>query len=147
MLEVIKHIRHLQDKLIDLGKKRDVLKFSATVKPFSNISSDYKKLQDSQARPSIVQDKDKFQTIRVSKFGPGIQVTVNTVKNQIDFSSLLMVLEETGAEVVSATVSAINDRVFYSIHSKVISYSMKTLKLRCLSGFFFFLFSTLTFLF
>jgi len=117
LLEAIKHIRHLQDKLIDLEKKRDVLKLSATVKPFSNSSSVYKTLQDSQARPSNVQDK--FQIIRVRKFGPGIQVTVNTVKNQIDFSSLLMVLEETGAEVVSATVSAINDRVFYSIHSKL----------------------------
>ena len=64
--------------------------------------------------------RDKFQTIRVSKFGPGIQVTVNTFKNQIEFSSLLMVLEEAEVDVVSATVSAINDRVFYSIHSKVI---------------------------
>jgi hypothetical protein len=135
LLEAIQHIRHLQDKLIDLGKKRDLLKLLGTVKPFSNTSCVYKNLQDSQARPPNVQDK--FQKIRVSKLGPGIQVTVNTFKNQIDFSSLLMVLEETGAEVVSATVSAINDRVFYSIHSKVISYCMKTFKLRCLSGFFF----------
>ena len=30
-----------------------------------------------------------------------------------------MVLEEAGVEVVSATASAINDRVFYTIHAKV----------------------------
>jgi len=109
---------------MQLGKKRDELKFLATVKPISNSSCVYKNMQASQARPSNV--PDKYQTIRVGKFGPGIQVTVNTFKNQIDFSSLLMVLEEAGVEVVSATVSDINDRAFYSIHSKVICYCMKT---------------------
>ena len=116
LLEAINHIRHLQAKLIEFEKKRDEQK--ATVKPFFGSSSVFKTLKTAQVRPSNV--LDKFQTIRVSKFGPGIQVTVNTFKNQIEFSILLMVLEEAEVDVVSATVSAINDRVFYSIHSKVI---------------------------
>ena len=85
---------------------------------FSVVLSVFKTLKTAQVRPSNV--LDKFQTFRVSKFGPGVQVTVNTFKNQIEFSSLLMVLEEAEVDVVSATVSAINDRVFYSIHAKVI---------------------------
>lgn len=115
LLDAIKHIRHLQAKLIVIGKKRD--ESMATAKPFSDSSCVYKNLQASQVRPSNV--RDKFQTIRVSKFGRGIQITVNASKNQIEFSSLLMVLEEAEVDVVSATVSAINDRVFYSIHSKL----------------------------
>lgn len=118
-MEAIKYISHLQDKLIDLEKKRDELNIPATFKTLSNSYFAYKNLQDSQAQPSDV--REKFQTIRVSKFGQGIQVSVNAFNNQIHFSSLLMVLEEAGVEVVSATVSAINDRVFYSIHSKVFS--------------------------
>nr|UFA45705.1 bHLH07 [Pinus massoniana] len=118
LLEVIKHIRQLQNKLIELEKQRDLLNLSVTVKPFPNSSCIYKNLQASQARPSNV--RDKFQTVRVSKFGLGIQVAVNTFKNQIAFSCLLNLLEEAGVEVVSATVTAINDRVFYSIHSKLL---------------------------
>jgi len=110
----------LQNKLIELEKKRDVLKYSATVNPFSNSFCNYKTLQAAELRSSDV--RDKFQTIRVSKFGPGIQITVNIFKNQLDFSSLLTELEEAGLEVVNATVTAINDRAFYSIHSKVIFY-------------------------
>nr|UFA45707.1 bHLH09 [Pinus massoniana] len=120
LLEAVKHIRHLQNKLIELEKKRDVLKYPATVNPFSNSFCNYKTLQASELRSSNV--RDKFQTIRVSKFGPGIQVTVNIFKNQIDFSSLLTELEEAGLEVVIATVTAINDRVFYTIHSKMLDF-------------------------
>lgn len=118
LLEVIKHIRQLQNKLIELEKQRDLLNFPVTVKPFPNSSCIYKNLQASQARPSNV--REKFQTVRVSKFGLGIQVVVNIFKNQIAFSCLLNLLEEAGVEVVSATVTAINDRVFYSIHSKLL---------------------------
>lgn len=118
LLEVIKHIRQLQNKLIELEKQRDLLNFPVTVKPFPNSSCIYKNLQASQARPSNV--REKFQTVRVSKFGLGIQVVVNIFKNQIAFSCLLNLLEEAGVEVVSATVTAINDRVFYSIHSKIL---------------------------
>lgn len=117
LLESVKYINHLQDTLIALGKKRDELSLSSTVKPFSNSTPVYKNLQTSQARPANV--PETFPTIRVSKFSSGIQVTANTFKDQIDFSSLLLVLEEAGVEVVSATVSALNDRVFYSIHSKL----------------------------
>ena len=105
------YIRHLQDKVKELIKKRDELILLATVKPFSNNSSNAKTLQVLETLP----------TIRVSRFGSGIQVTANCFRNQIDVSSIVMVLEEAGVEVVSATVSAINDRVFYSIHSKVFS--------------------------
>lgn len=115
LLEATKHIRHLQAKLIELGKKRDEL--NGTVKPFFGSSSVYKNLEAAHVRPSNA--LDKFQTIRVSKFGQGVQVTVNTFKNQTELSSLLMVLEEAEVYVVSATVSAINDRVFYCIHSKI----------------------------
>lgn len=117
MLEAVKYISHLQDKVTEVGKKRDELKFMATVKPFSTSSCVYKNLQASQARPPI--EPENHQSIRVGKFGPGIQVTVNTFKNQIELSILLMVLQEAGLEVFDATVSAINDRVFYSIQSKL----------------------------
>lgn len=120
LLEAVQYIRYLQDKVIDLREKRDLIKLSGTVKPFSNSSSVYGNLQASKALVSNVQDK--FQTIRVSEFGPGIQVIVNTFKNQIDFSSLLVLLEEAGVHVVSSTVSTINDRSFYSIHSKLSSF-------------------------
>lgn len=118
LLEVIQHIRHLQNKLIDVEKQRDLLNFSTAVKPFSDGSCIYKNLQASRARSSNV--RDKFRTVRVSKFGMGIQVAVNIFKDQIAFSCLLNLLEEAGVEVVSAAVTAINDRVFYSIHSKLL---------------------------
>ena len=69
---------------------------------FSVVLSVFKTLKTAQVRPSNV--LDKFQTIRVSKFGPGVQVTVNTFKNQIEFSSLLMVLEEDIVEVASVVL-------------------------------------------
>jgi len=119
LLEVIKYIHHLQNTLIELEKKKDELSLSRTVKTFSNASSFYKDLQVFEARPSNV--AETFPIVRVSNFGPGIKVSANAFKNQIELSSLLMILEEAGVEVVSATVSAINDRVFYSVHSKVFS--------------------------
>lgn len=119
-----------------------MLSLSSTVRPFSSSTSVYKTLQASQAGPSNV--TETFPTIRVSKFSSGIQVTANIFKNQIDFSSLLSVLEEAGLEVVSATSSAINDRVFYSTHLKVsLRYYMTNLNRGCLSEFLFSI-STLT---
>lgn len=117
LLEAVKYIDHLQDTLIQLEKRRDLLSLSSTVRRFSSSTSVYRTLQASQAGPSNV--TETFPTIRVSKFSSGIQVTANIFKNQIEFSSLLSVLEEAGLEVVSATSSAINDRVFYSAHLKL----------------------------
>lgn len=117
LLEAVKYIDHLQDTLIELEKRRDMLSLSSTVKPFSSSTCVYKTLQASQAGPSNI--TETFPTIRVSKFSSGIQVTANTFKNQIDFSSLLSLLEEAGVEVVSAASTAINDRVFYNIQLKL----------------------------
>ena len=112
LLEAIKYIHHLQDTLTELENKRDGLKLSGNVKSLYSSSSVYKNLQASE---------ETFPTIRVSKFGSGIQVTANIFRNQIDFSSLLFVLEDVGVEVVSASLSVINDKAFCSIHSQVFS--------------------------
>eukprot|EP00253_Pinus_taeda_P006569 PITA_06569 len=121
VLGAVNYIRHLQQKIEDLSRKRDSMKSSLGRKgklPFVGIQSSSK--HNFCRKHLRFQDSDgKFTSMKINFSHSSVEVSVNAFQHQIVYSDLLMVLEECGLEVVNATSSVINNAVFHTIHSKV----------------------------
>ncbi|XP_057869412.1 transcription factor bHLH118-like [Cryptomeria japonica] len=57
--------------------------------------------------------------VRVSCHDWGVLVSTNTPKCQIVLSDLLLVLGNSGLDIVSAVACVMNDKVFHTIHAKI----------------------------
>lgn len=120
-LGAVNYIRHLQQKIDDLSRKRDRMKTSLGRKeefPFVGIQS--------SSKPNFCRKHLRFEgsdgeipSLKINFSHSSVEVSVNAFQDQIVYSDLLMVLEECGLEVVNATSSVINNAVFHTIHSKV----------------------------
>ena len=72
-----------------------------------------------------INDKMKIGTklplIDLREFGSSIEVILITgLQKNFMLSEVLSILQEEGAEVVSASFSAVNDKVFHTIHAQVL---------------------------
>lgn len=121
VLGAINYIRHLQQKIEDLSRKRDKMKTGLDRKeefPFVDIQSSSKqKFCRKHLRFEGSDGKIPSMKINFSHFS--VEVSVNAFEYQVVYSDLLMALEECGLEVVNATSSVINNAVFHTIYSKV----------------------------
>lgn len=127
VLGAVNYIRHLQQKIEDLSRKRDRMKTSLARKeefPFVGIQSSSN--QNFCRKHLRFQGSDgEIPSMKINFSHSSVEVSVNAFQDQIVYSDLLMVLEECGLEVVNATSSVIDNAVFHTIHSKVFFFSRK----------------------
>ncbi|GLJ55121.1 hypothetical protein SUGI_1183020 [Cryptomeria japonica] len=110
--ESINYIRHLEQQIKDLTKERDKKKIRAACFKGVEIS-----------KPLEFHDEG-FPSIKIKSFGSdALQVYINSIRNQIALSDVLLVSEECRFEVVSAASSVTNEKVFHTIQAEVTDHS------------------------
>lgn len=119
--EAVNYVRHLQQKVEDLSTEREKMKANSDEN--AKVSLEGVRLSSNEkicikAQPIGGSDRE-FPTVKIKSMGSTLQVCTNTFEHQIVFSDLLLAIEEGGLEVVSAASSAINNRIFHTIHTKV----------------------------
>jgi len=118
VLEAVNYVRRLQRKIEDLSAESKKMK--ANSDKIAKVSFDGSRFSKfcSRSRP-VGGSVREFPTLKINCDGSGVQVWTNTFEHEIVYSDLLLALEEGGLEVVSAASSAINNRVYHTIHAKV----------------------------
>ena len=74
--------------------------------------------------PTIGESEQGFPSINIKSMGSVIQVQMNMFEHKIVYSNILMALEDGGLEVVCAASPIINNKVYHTIYTKVLSYTM-----------------------
>lgn len=113
VLEAVNYVSHLQRKIEDLSAEREKMKVNSD----QNAKLSCKKLCNKT--PPLGGLDRKYPEVKINSLGSGIQIWTNTLEHEIVYSDILLALEEGGLEVVSAASSAINNRVYHTIHAKV----------------------------
>jgi len=119
--ETVNYVHHLQRKVEDLSIERDKLK----AKSDNNAKVSFQGVRLSSDDKFCIKalpiggSNREFPTVKIKCMGSAYQVWTNTFEHQIVYSDLLMTLEDGGLEVVCAASSAINNRVYRTIHTKV----------------------------
>lgn len=124
VLEAVNYVRHLQRKVQDLSAQREKMradydanakvatkKFVDKILPFGGLEREYPALQ-------------------INSVSSGIQICMNSLEHEIVYSDILLALEGEGLEVVSAASSTINNKVYHTIHAKVVdlnTFNVRTL--------------------
>jgi len=118
-------VSYLQQKVEDLSTEREKMKANSD----KNAEVSFEGLRLScndkvciRAPPTEESDRE-LPIVKIKSKGSAVQVWTNTFEHQIVYSDILMALEDGGLEVVCAASSAVNNRVYHTIHTKVISYT------------------------
>eukprot|EP01018_Ginkgo_biloba_P011968 Gb_31175 [translate_table: standard] len=114
LLEAVGYIKHLQKKVQELTKKADDMRISN-----KRDMIFIKGVHHSQEKVCPGRS-EAFPPVKINSLGSALHISTNTFKYQIVYSELLLVLKESGLDVVSAISTAINDKVFHTIHAKVL---------------------------
>jgi hypothetical protein len=117
VLEAVNYVGHLQRKIEDLSAQREKMKVNSD----QNAKVSFEKFCNKT--PPFGGSDREYPAVKINSVGSGVQIWTNTLEHEIVYSDILLALEEGGLEVVSAASSAINNRVYHTIHAKVISYT------------------------
>lgn len=119
------YIRHMQHKVEELSTEREKLRANSDKNAKASLKA-VKLFSDEKvcckALPVECSDRE-LPAVKIKSMGSVVQVCTNTFLQQIVYSDLLLALEEGGLEVVCAASSAINNKVYHTIHTKVIYYT------------------------
>ncbi|KAH9317658.1 hypothetical protein KI387_019427, partial [Taxus chinensis] len=105
--QTTEYIKHLQHKVKELTQKREETRNGI-------IGGDLTFTEDLNFSVS----SETFPTVKVITVGSGVLVSTNTVKSDMVLSDLLLTLENNGLDIVSASSSAMSDKIFHTIHAK-----------------------------
>ncbi|GLJ55375.1 hypothetical protein SUGI_1188720 [Cryptomeria japonica] len=100
------YIRHLQEKVEELTKKRDEMKMSEMQYYKVNNDISFRKC-------------DAFPLVNVNHVGSLVLITTNTLRKQMALSRLLLVVEEEGLHIISASSFTADDKVYHTLHCKL----------------------------
>lgn len=109
MCEAVKYIKDLQNRIQEMGERRDELK------RFSDLSG--------LSFPSecLQVDKHEEDSITVRRCLEGIEVVVSTAfTNELPLSRVLEVLIGEGLNIINCLSTKINERILHTIQSEVI---------------------------
>jgi len=116
------YVRHLQQKIEDLLTQRERVKHNSDQNTKASLEAVRLPCDENliyTKAPPIEGSDREFPKVKIKSMGSAVQVWTNTFEHQIAYSDLLRALEEGGLEIVGAASSAINNRVYHTIHSKV----------------------------
>ncbi|GLJ55098.1 hypothetical protein SUGI_1182560 [Cryptomeria japonica] len=116
LMEAVNYVRYLKQQIKELTKKRDN---NNNTRAVCSMGVEISK------PPAFHEPDESFPSVRIKSLGSAtFQVYINSVKNQIALSDILLVLEECRVEVVNAASSEINEKVFHTIYAKVTAHSI-----------------------
>jgi len=102
-----KYITHMRERIERLKRQKE--------KAMSNQSSDRKELDENV--------NTKLPVLELRDLGSGIEVIlVSGLNKTFMLYEVINVLEEEGAEVVTASFSTVGDKIFYVVHAQVKFY-------------------------
>lgn len=117
----VNYIRHLQHKVEELSTEREKLRANSDKN--AKVALEAARLSSSEKvcnkAPAIEGSDQELPVVKIKSMGSVVQVCTNTFVHQIVYSQLLLALEESGLEVLCAASSAIDNKVYHTIHTKV----------------------------
>jgi len=121
VLGAVNYIGHLQQKIENLSRERDRMKSKLDRKEqVSSVSVEFSSNEKFCSKHQRLQGSDReFPTVKINSDHSGVKISLNAFEDQIVYSNLLLALEDCGLEVVNATSSSINKKVFHTVHNKV----------------------------
>lgn len=117
LLEAVNYVRYLQQKIEDLSAQRDKQKVNSD----QNAKVSFRKFCN-KTQPFGGSDRE-CPAVNIKSVGSGVQIWTNSLEHEIVYSEILLALEEGGLEVVSASSSAVKNRVYHTIHAKVFDHN------------------------
>jgi len=124
VLQTVNYVCHLQRKVKELSAQREKMKVNSDHNPKVSFEKFCNKTV------SFGGSDREYPAVKINSVGSGVQIWTNILERDIVYSDILLALEEDGLEVVSAASSAINNRVYHTIHAKVLdlnTFNMHTL--------------------
>lgn len=98
----VSYIKHMRERIDKLKRKKE------------------QGMKSNQANDLIFDIDSKLPVLEVRDLGSGIEVTMVTGLNKnFMFSEVINVVEEEGAEVVTASFSTTGNKIFYNVHAQV----------------------------
>ena len=114
VLEAVTYVRHLQQNVQDLSAEREKMKAVSDQNAKVSMEKSFDKT------PPFGGSDREYPALKINSVSSGVQIWMNSLGHEIVYSEILLALEEEGLEVVSAASSTINNRVYHTIHTKVI---------------------------
>lgn len=113
VLETVNYVCHLQQQVKELSAQREKMKV--------NSEKDAKVSFENFCNKTVSfgGSDQEYPAVKINSVGSGVQIWTNILERDIVYSDILLALEEDGLQVVSAASSAINNRVYHTIHAKV----------------------------
>lgn len=71
-------------------------------------------------KPQFVGSDGECPALKMNSLGLGIQIWTCALENEIPYSDISFALEQCELEVVNASSFAINNKVYHTIHAKVV---------------------------
>eukprot|EP00253_Pinus_taeda_P010458 PITA_10458 len=117
LLEAVNYVRYLQQKIEDLSARRDKQKVNFD----QNAKVSFRKF--CIKTPPFRGSDWECPAVNIKSVGSGVQIWTKSLEHKIVYSDILLALEDGGLEVVSASSSAVKNRVFHTIHAKVFDHN------------------------
>ncbi|KAH9317712.1 hypothetical protein KI387_019481 [Taxus chinensis] len=112
--EATEYIRHLQEEVDELAKKREDMKMKMRMNEGE---------RNGKENGILFKECEAFPVVTVNHVGSRVVVTTNNFREQMVLSKLLLCVEEEGLQLLSASSFFTNDKVFHTLHCKVPIYS------------------------
>ena len=104
------YIKHLRERIEKLKGRKE-----QAIRPNRGISGNYGMMDEMFNITSIL------PVLELKDLGSGIEVMlISGLNKNFMFYEVIGVLEEEGAEVVSASFSTVGDKIFHTVHAQVI---------------------------
>ena len=125
MQEAVNYVQHLQQKVEDLSIERDKMKANSDTNANDSFHGMPLSCNDKFCikAPPVRGSDCELPTVKIKSMGSTVQVCMNMFEHQIVYFDLLLALEEGELEFLCASYSSINNRIFHTIHTKVILYT------------------------
>lgn len=114
VLEAVNYVSHLQRKIEDLSAQRERMKVNFD----QNAKVSFQKYCNKTLQ--FVGSDGECPAVKINPAGSGVQILTYALEHEIAYSDILLRLEQCGLEVVNAASSAINNKVYHTIHTKVL---------------------------
>lgn len=114
--EATGYISHLQEKVNELTKKRDEIKMK--------INEEKHCCYNNEDNVISLTECEAFPLVKVTHVGSQVEVTTNTLKEQMMLSELLLCIEEQGLRILSSSSFASDGNIFHTVHCKVEIYNI-----------------------
>nr|UFA45746.1 bHLH52 [Pinus massoniana] len=115
VLEAVNYVYHLQRKVEGLSSQRETMKVNSD----QNAKVSLEKFCNET--PQFVGSDGECPAVKINSAGSAVQILTNALENEIAYSDILFALEHSEPEIVNAASSAINNKVYHTIHAKVLN--------------------------